>query len=367
MKQLIVVLFCFLLTFAYSDWQLKDKVDLPRNIHLKDITMDGAGDFWLLTSSSILKLDAQTNNPILITETRDGRMIAVHDNIVYQVDMQNRISRFDPSQDYGSSDLGITLSAGRDLTVITADGEPLIAALESPRVRFADDNKISYYISADADRLAMIPGADYGASPSVFYTLARNQVTIWTGESYRKPESFQGRVIYSASRNIIDIAARPDGGLFVLLADSVVVLDQEGSYRTRIGIEEVPPGAMIFSTPVANRLVLYDPMKKVLLYYAETRSAAEEIVSLDRNHPNPVDNYTEIEFKLNQALDANITIYNLIGEPVKIVARGYYSRGPHRVVWHADDEQGKLVPNGVYFYRLETKKGVAIRQLTVLR
>lgn len=367
MKQLIVVLFCFLLTFAYSDWQLKEKVDLPKNIHLNDITMDASGDFWLLTSSSILKLDAQTNNPILITETRDGRMIAVYDNIIYQVDLQNRISRFDPAQDYGSSDLGITLSPGCDLTVIAAQGKPLIAALEAQRVRFADDNKISYYVPVEAERLAMIPGVDYGTNPSVFYTLSRNRITLWTGESYQKPESFQGRVIYSASKNIIDIAARPDGGLFVLLADSVVVFDQEGSYRTRIGIEEVPAGAMIFSNPAVNRLVLYDPMKKALLCYAETRSAADEIVSLERNHPNPVDNYTEIEFKLNQALDANITIYNLIGEPVKIVARGYYSRGTHRVVWHADDEQGKLVPNGVYFYRLETKKGVAIRQLTVLR
>ncbi len=367
MKQLTVVVFCLLSTFVFSDWQQKEKVDLPKGVHITDLTVDDAGDVWLLTSSSILKLDAQNRNPILVAEARDGRMIAVRDHLIYEADIQNRISRFDSSQDYGVNDLGITLNASNDLTVVAANKEPVIAVLEQRRVRFVAEDKSSYFVNADAEQLAVIPGADYGGSTSLFYTLSHNRIMDWTGGTYREPERYQSRLIYSASTNIIDIAAGSDGGLFILFADSVVVLDEKGEYKTRIGIENMPPGSVVFSNPVSSGLVLFNPLEKILLFYNETRKIADDIIILNRNHPNPVDNYTEIEFKLNQSLEATMTVYNLIGEPVKVVTRGYFSRGTHRAVWHAEDEQGNLVPNGVYFYRLETKKGVAIRQLTVLR
>ena len=367
MKQLTVVVFCLLSTFVFSDWQQKEKVDLPKGVHITDLTVDDVGDIWLLTSSSILKLDAQSRNPILVAEARDGRMIAVRDHLIYQADIQNRISRFDSSMDYGVSDLGIMLNGSNDLAVVAANKEPVITVLEQRRVRFVTEDKSSYFVATDAEHLAMIPGVDYGGSSSTFFTLSRNRIMAWTGGTDQEPERYQSRLIYSASADIVDIAAGSDGGLFILFADSVVVLDDKGEYKTRIDIENMPPGSAVFANPVVNGLVLYNPVEKTLLFYNETRKTADDVIVLDRNHPNPVDNYTEIEFKLNQSLEATMTVYNLIGEPVKVITRGYFSRGTHRAVWHAEDEQGNLVPNGVYFYRLETKKGVAIRQLTVLR
>ncbi len=52
---------------------------------------------------------------------------------------------------------------------------------------------------------------------------------------------------------------------------------------------------------------------------------------------------------------------------MKLIAKDRFLQGTHRVTWKAKDEKGNLVPNGVYFYRLESNRGVAIRQLIVLR
>lgn len=57
----------------------------------------------------------------------------------------------------------------------------------------------------------------------------------------------------------------------------------------------------------------------------------------------------------------------MIGEPVKTITQGSYNKGRFRVRWDGKDESGRILPNGVYFYRLESKKGVTIRQLIILR
>jgi flagellar hook assembly protein FlgD len=109
-------------------------------------------------------------------------------------------------------------------------------------------------------------------------------------------------------------------------------------------------------------------VQKTLAYFSRiNKTVRGDIITLHDNKPNPVDNYTEIEFTITDKLNLSVTVYNLIGEPVKVIAKRRFPKGTHHVVWHADDEKGNLVPNGIYFYRLESKKGVAIKQLIVLR
>jgi flagellar hook assembly protein FlgD len=114
-------------------------------------------------------------------------------------------------------------------------------------------------------------------------------------------------------------------------------------------------------------LYIFDNNTKRIQVVSQSGRDSEEMIVLDKNRPNPVDNFTEISFTLSEPLYLTITIYNLIGEPVKQIVKDRYLKGSHRVVWKAVDEKGNLVPNGVYFYRLESNKGVAIRQLIVLR
>jgi len=367
MKNTIVVVFLFLTALVFSDWQQKEKVALPKGIQVNDLTVDGAGVVWIVSSSSILKLDPGTKSPILVSEFKDGKTMSVLGQLVFIVDAQNRLTFFNPDLEISTIDLNLAMTGPVQLSALQIDDKSLLAILEQKKLRFFDEDKQSFYLNADIDRFAAIPNADY-ADPAVpFFTLSQKRVYAWLGGDYKNPAKYQSRLLYSTSGDIVDLAADPDGKLYILFADSVVVLDNRGEYAQKIGIERVPYGSRIYSDPQNNRLILYNPVERNLRVFSETKKDDGETVVLDKNHPNPVDNYTEMEFTLNQSLDLTLTIYNLIGEPVKVVTRGYFSKGKHRAVWHADDERGNLVPNGVYFYRLESKKGFAIRQLIVLR
>jgi hypothetical protein len=219
-----------------------------------------------------------------------------------------------------------------------------------------------------SERFSTIPSADYSDKETPLYTLANNQIFIWTGGTFRNSESYRKKMIYSASYKILDFAANRNGTLFVLFSDSVIVLESNGEYKTNVDIDKIPGDSRILTNPANNSIAVFIPSeKKLMILSATDKGTSSDIITLNNNQPNPVDAYTEIEFSINQPLDLTITVYNLIGEPVKVVAQGRYTRGTHRVVWHADDSEGNLVPNGIYFYRLESSKGVAIRQLIVLR
>ncbi len=73
---------------------------------------------------------------------------------------------------------------------------------------------------------------------------------------------------------------------------------------------------------------------------------------LGRNAPNPFGGATTIRFALPAAGPADLAVYDLAGRLVRRLARGQYAAGEHFVTWQGDDEGGRRVAAGVYFYRL---------------
>lgn len=78
------------------------------------------------------------------------------------------------------------------------------------------------------------------------------------------------------------------------------------------------------------------------------------------NHPNPFNPTTEISFQLanSSSMDVKIRIYNVKGQLVKYfpasLCHPELDEGltTHSVIWNGDDENGKPVSSGVYFYHL---------------
>jgi hypothetical protein len=93
-----------------------------------------------------------------------------------------------------------------------------------------------------------------------------------------------------------------------------------------------------------------------------------EQAMLAQNYPNPFSTITTIPYQLNEASNVKLTVFNLLGEKVKILVNEHRSAGLHEVVWDASDYRGKQVSEGIYFFNLEignnpakTKKGILIR------
>jgi hypothetical protein len=73
---------------------------------------------------------------------------------------------------------------------------------------------------------------------------------------------------------------------------------------------------------------------------------------LSQNYPNPFNPTTSISFAVPAQSAVRLEIYSVLGERVKTLVDGRYSRAVYTVVWDGKDDAGQTVASGVYFYRL---------------
>ncbi len=93
-----------------------------------------------------------------------------------------------------------------------------------------------------------------------------------------------------------------------------------------------------------NRLALPAPVS------VQTRPA---VFSLAANYPNPFNPQTTIQYALPQAADVGLTVYNVLGQPVRTLVAEHQAAGRYAVEWDATNDSGQSVSSGMYFYRLQ--------------
>jgi len=74
---------------------------------------------------------------------------------------------------------------------------------------------------------------------------------------------------------------------------------------------------------------------------------------LEVNYPNPFNPLTSIGFELPEDSRIKLTIYDVTGRQVEVIAESYYPAGRYKVIWNAGG-----YPSGVYFYCLEANGNV---------
>ncbi len=79
--------------------------------------------------------------------------------------------------------------------------------------------------------------------------------------------------------------------------------------------------------------------------------------SLLQNTPNPFNPSTFIRYRLNAQLSVRLAVYNILGQKVTELVNGNQLPGLHSVPWNGRDNTGRLLPSGVYYYRLSTANG----------
>jgi hypothetical protein len=217
--------------------------------------------------------------------------------------------------------------------------------------------------------LAMLPRANYLDLQVPFFTASDNQVSLWQGGTAARPGDYREQSWIRLRPLITGLAAGPSGQLFVSTPESVYTYDRQGNREDAIGNARHPDFGRIRTTPTPDTIYVYDRnANQIVVYVRKDRlSTGTGPVFLEKNQPNPLESYTDIAFLLTEPLEIKLVVYNLIGGPVKVLAQGSYNKGRYEVRWDGKDDNGKPLPNGVYFYRLESKKGVKIRQLIVMR
>lgn len=89
--------------------------------------------------------------------------------------------------------------------------------------------------------------------------------------------------------------------------------------------------------------------------------------TLEQNYPNPFNNRTLIKFTTPEPADAELIIFNTIGEKVATIYKGNAKRGQNFAEWNGLNDNGIKTASGVYYYFLKISGQVLARKMIYLK
>jgi hypothetical protein len=136
----------------------------------------------------------------------------------------------------------------------------------------------------------------------------------------------------------------------------------EGIFEGAYGCYPFGPGGTIYVNDRPNGLFVF----RFDFATSIERTPASSL-SLLPNTPNPFGTSTTIPFRLERSDDASIIVYDARGSRVRELEHKFFLAGEHAVDWDGRDDGGRAVASGVYFCRLRSGGGEAIRKLVLIR
>jgi subtilisin family serine protease len=90
-------------------------------------------------------------------------------------------------------------------------------------------------------------------------------------------------------------------------------------------------------------------------------------VALLQNYPNPFSESTTIEFALPAQDNVRMTVYDVLGRRVAVLADGSHRAGSHRIQWQSGSGSQGALASGLYLVRLETSSATRMMKMMVVR
>lgn len=154
-----------------------------------------------------------------------------------------------------------------------------------------------------------------------------------------------------------DIEFSKDGTLFGVQGSAVqpsdlIKIDKETAIGTLIGSLGVNNITSLAFSPVITSV-------------KEIKTGIPSQFSLSQNYPNPFNPNTQIEYSLPVNANVRLVVYNILGEAVKTLVNTYQPAGVYTVNWNSDDNSGRRLTSGIYFYEMKanTSNGQEFNQL----
>jgi hypothetical protein len=88
--------------------------------------------------------------------------------------------------------------------------------------------------------------------------------------------------------------------------------------------------------------------------------------ALAQNAPNPCATTTDIMYEIPRPCRVKITVYNTLGQVVRVLVHESAEPGRHRATWDGMSASGRRVSSGVYFYRMNAGDFSATRKMLLV-
>lgn len=121
-------------------------------------------------------------------------------------------------------------------------------------------------------------------------------------------------------------------------------------------------GQFFVNTDVNEVRAVIDAQLETLQTSSEFDDDTPTELSLDQNYPNPFNPETTITFSLEETTEVELTVFNIIGQPIATLADGLFLSGAHSVRWDASP-----FPSGVYLYQLTTSQQTLSKRMLLLK
>jgi len=89
--------------------------------------------------------------------------------------------------------------------------------------------------------------------------------------------------------------------------------------------------------------------------------------ALYQNYPNPFNPNTEIRFDLPEAIQAELKVFNILGQEVVTLVDDVRAAGAYRVLWDGKNAAGLTVASGVYIYQIKTPNFTDAKKMMLIR
>lgn len=83
--------------------------------------------------------------------------------------------------------------------------------------------------------------------------------------------------------------------------------------------------------------------------------------------PNPFNPETTIGYALPAVTEVELSVYDALGQRVRVLVSGTKAAGVHQVTWDGRGQTGEAVGTGVYFCRLQAGDQVQVRRMVLLK
>lgn len=127
-----------------------------------------------------------------------------------------------------------------------------------------------------------------------------------------------------------------------------------------------PTYPVVAYMPYAGAPIPIDDTVATSVAESESITLPRELV-LRQNYPNPFNAGTMIEFELARPTQIELSVYDLLGRKVRMLASRSYLAGQHQVYFDGCGSDGGALPSGVYFYRLQSQAATETRKLLLLK
>ena len=129
---------------------------------------------------------------------------------------------------------------------------------------------------------------------------------------------------------------------------------------------------LLYNVDIAQQL--YDTLISKITMVEEENLFLPVYFDLAQNYPNPFNISTSIPFSLkvhgsmfDNPVHTTLTIYNILGQTVRILVDDLKPIGSYHVTWDGKDDKGYEVSSGVYFYQLKVGDNKETKKMTFLK